>query len=66
MLTPLPEGGTQLEGISWYENDIWPAVYWRWWSDWMVHKIHLRVFEHIKKLAEEEQSAAPSGLPRGR
>ena len=52
-LTPLPQGGTQLEGISWYRNDIWPATYWRWWSDWMVHKIHLRVFEHIKRLAEE-------------
>lgn len=51
-LTPLPHGGTQLEGISWYRNDIWPAIYWRWWSDWMVHKIHLRVFEHIKHLAE--------------
>ncbi len=57
-LTPLPQGGTNLEGISWYRNDIWPASYWRWWSDWMVHKIHLRVFEHIKRLAEE----APTGL----
>jgi hypothetical protein len=52
VLTPLPNGRTLLEGRSWYRNKMWPAAYWRLWSDAIVHNIHVRVFEHIKELAE--------------
>ena len=54
-LTPL-EGGksTLLEGTTWYQHDIWPASYWRVWSDWLIHSIHLRVLEHIRALAEHK------------
>jgi hypothetical protein len=31
---------------------MWPAGYWRRWSDAVVHRIHLRVLRHIKRLAE--------------
>jgi len=41
-------------------NDNRADIYWRWWSDWMVHKIHLRVFEHIKEVAEKELSEISS------
>ena len=51
-LTPLPGGRTRLEGTSVYTNDMWPAGYWQLWSDWIVHRVHRRVFEHIKRLAE--------------
>lgn len=51
-LTPLPGGQTLLEGTTWYEQDIWPAAYWRPWSDYLIHSIHQRVLQHIKAEAE--------------
>jgi len=52
LLTALPDGRTRLEGTTWYRHDIRPAFYWQLWSDHIVHKIHLRVLEHIKDVAE--------------
>ena len=52
-LTPLPGGRTLLEGTTWYENRFWPESYWRQWSDLIVHRIHMRVLRHVKRLAEE-------------
>jgi hypothetical protein len=43
---------TLLEGTSWYQHGLWPAQYWRHWSTAVVHGIHLRVFQEIKRLAE--------------
>ena len=51
-LTALPNGHTLVEGTSWYQHGLWPAVYWRWWSDAIVHRIHLRVLNKIRSLAE--------------
>ena len=53
LLTPLPGGRTLLEGTTWYEHHLWPASYWQFWSDAIIHRIHLRVLNHIKRLAEE-------------
>ena len=53
-LTPLANGHTLLEGTTWYENKIRPDFYWTIWSDYIVHSIHLRVLQHIKKLAEKK------------
>ena len=47
-LTRLPNGHTLLVGTTWYINKIKPAFYWTIWSDYIVHKIHRRVLEHIK------------------
>ncbi len=58
VLIPLPGGPTRLEGISSYRNRIWPMAYWRLWSDAIVHNIHLRVFRHIKGLAEQQEALA--------
>jgi len=52
-LVALSDGRTRLEGTTWYRHDIRPAFYWQWWSDHIVHRIHLRVLEHIKALAEK-------------
>jgi uncharacterized membrane protein YhaH (DUF805 family) len=52
LLTALPGGRTRLEGTTWYHNAIWPAAYWHLWSDYIIHKIHLRVLEHIRAEAE--------------
>lgn len=52
LLTPLPDGGTRLEGTTWYRHGLWPAQYWRLWSDAIIHRIHMRVLEHIREQAE--------------
>jgi len=51
-LTTLPNGHTLLEGTTWYVNKIKPGFYWTIWSDYIVHKIHARVLQHIKEQAE--------------
>ena len=51
-LTPLANGHTLLEGSTWYRHGLWPAEYWRWWSDAIIHRIHWRVLEHVRMLAE--------------
>lgn len=51
-LTALPNGHSLLEGTTWYVNKIKPGLYWTIWSDYIVHKIHNRVLEHIKTQAE--------------
>ena len=52
LLTPLAVGRTQIEGTTWYQHNMWPAGYWRLWSDTIIHRIHLRVLRHIKREAE--------------
>ena len=54
VLVPLPGGRTRLEGTSYYRNEIWPSQYWRLWSDEIIHSVHRRVFEHVKRLAEDK------------
>lgn len=56
-LTSLAPGRTLLVGSTWYSHGLWPAEYWRWWSDAIIHRIHLRVLNHIKALAEREPAA---------
>ena len=51
-LTALPNGRTRLEGTTWYTDAIWPAAYWHLWSDYIIHRIHMRVLEHIKHEVE--------------
>lgn len=60
LLTPLPNGGTHLEGTTWYTHKVWPAPYWQAWSDTILHQIHKRVLKHIKNLAEQDTVAGPS------
>lgn len=65
-LTALPGGRTRLEGTSWYRNEMWPADYWKLWSDWIIHSVHLRVFGHIKRLSEQRSHAKlPAHEPLG-
>lgn len=54
LLTELPDGRTLLEGTTWYENSFWPGAYWHVWSDQIIHRIHLRVLDHIKHLSERD------------
>lgn len=51
-LSPLPGGKTLMQGTTWYTNGMWPTLYWKQWSNWIIQKIHLRVLNHIKIQAE--------------
>jgi uncharacterized membrane protein YhaH (DUF805 family) len=57
LLTVLPKGGTRLEGTTRYRNAMWPAAYWHIWSDYIIHRIHLRVLRHIKEAAEHSRTS---------
>jgi hypothetical protein len=54
LLTPLPNGHTLLEGTTWYQHGLWPETYWTVWSQAIIHRIHMRVLNHIKSLSESE------------
>jgi len=51
-LAPQPDGTTRLVGTTWYSHGLRPEPYWRLWSDLMVHAIHRRVLDHIRREAE--------------
>lgn len=58
-LTALAGGRTLLVGTSWYEHGLWPAEYWRLWTDVVVHHIHQRVLGHIRTLSETPRQQNP-------
>jgi hypothetical protein len=60
LLTRLPNGHTRLEGTTWYSHTMWPEQYWHWWSDYIIHSIHMRVLRHIK--AQVEISPVKAGF----
>ena len=45
---------TKLEGTTFYKVDIQPEFYWKMWSDFIIHRIHERVLNHIKIEREED------------
>lgn len=51
-LVRLPGGRTRLEGSTFYELAMAPQGYWAIWSDLLVHGIHRRVLEQIRKESE--------------
>lgn len=51
-LEKLPGGGTRLIGTTWYRQHLRPHFYWRLWTDQIVHAIHERVLQHIRRLSE--------------
>lgn len=65
-LIALPDGGTRLEGSTWYELRIFPAAYWSLVTDALVRRIHLRVLRHVQQLAERDGGLAPSRDPAAR
>ena len=51
-LIALPDGRTRLEGRTWYTLRMQPQGYWTIVADTIVHQIHVRVLEHIKRETE--------------
>ncbi len=60
-LTPVvqPDGSvfTEIRGTTWYQNQMFPASYWRFWTDYIMHEIHSRVLRHIKSVTVTEGSS---------
>ena len=53
-LTELADGRTKLEGHTWYSVDMYPQLYWKVWTDSIIHAIHYRVLDHIRMTSESE------------
>lgn len=51
-LVALPGGRTRLEGSTWYAIDIHPRPYWDAIAEPLLHRIHSRVLEQVKRQAE--------------
>jgi hypothetical protein len=49
------EDGTLLRGTTWYAQKFEPNLYWNFWSDFMIHRIHMRVLRHIKSETERNR-----------
>ena len=62
-LTALTDGRTSLEATTWYRHGLWPAEYWRWWSDAIIHRIHFHVLAQIKTRAEAERTTLTAAAP---
>ncbi|MGB5943537.1 MAG: hypothetical protein WBG71_11705 [Leeuwenhoekiella sp.] len=52
-LIPISENETLLKGTTFYQLKIGPQVYWKLWSDFIIHRIHKRVLNHIKQESEK-------------
>ncbi len=59
-LEKLADRRTRLEGTTWYQHGLWPASYWRLWSDFLIHRIHLRVLRHIQQQSEQSTESVRS------
>ena len=57
-LEALDGGGTRLRATSWYQHHLWPAQYWRRWSDYVLHQVHLMVLENIRARSSGSDSSA--------
>ena len=44
-LEKIDGGKTRLIGTTWHKHNMWPATYWRTWSDFLIGRIHQRVLE---------------------
>ena len=51
-LIPLANGGTRLEGRTWYSVAVYPQAYWRAVSELLLHRIHRRVLDQVRLEAE--------------
>ncbi|HTO73854.1 MAG TPA: hypothetical protein VMJ30_08540, partial [Gemmatimonadales bacterium] len=59
-LVALPDGRTRLEGSTWYRLRLAPEPYWQVISDALIHRIHLRVLEQIRRETEAGETKPPA------
>lgn len=65
LLTGNADGTTTIRGTTWYRLKTAPFAYWSRWSGPLMHAIHMRVLEHVKRLSERPDLASgpPTRLP---
>jgi hypothetical protein len=51
-LIPVAGNHTRLEGHTWYSVAIYPQGYWRAMSELLLHRIHRRVLDQVKRESE--------------
>ncbi len=51
LLEALPSGGTRLTATTWYQDHLYPAAYWKLWSDHIIHEVHHMVLENVRQRA---------------
>jgi uncharacterized membrane protein YhaH (DUF805 family) len=66
LLIALPGNRTRLEGTTWYRNRFWPQAYWQLWSAAIIHRIHVRVLDHVKRRSEARTGTGSWPSRRGR
>lgn len=54
LIRDLGDGKVELIGTTWYRIAMQPEPYWGWLTDKLIHKIHLRVLNHIKHTVESQ------------
>jgi hypothetical protein len=54
-LEALPNGYSRLVATTWYQDQLYPARYWKLWSDYIIHQVHKMVLENVR-----ERATAPS------
>jgi hypothetical protein len=52
-IVELPNHHTRLIGTSWYQNKMFPVVYWQLWSDAAIKAVQTHVLAHVKVLSEQ-------------
>jgi len=52
LLTELPDGRCELQGTTWVRTFMGPQLYWSTLVEACIHRIHLRVLNHIKDQVE--------------
>lgn len=55
-LNHLDDGRVELVGTTWYRVKMEPEAYWGWIADEIIHRIHLRVLNHIRQTVESSHS----------
>ncbi|HLK19696.1 MAG TPA: hypothetical protein VKT81_12100 [Bryobacteraceae bacterium] len=50
-LERLSNGSTRLYATTWYQHHMWPATYWRTWSDYTIHRVHDMVLANVRDRA---------------
>ncbi|NME68523.1 SRPBCC family protein [Flammeovirga aprica] len=51
-LEAIGKNKTKLSGTTWYTLNIKPVIYWEIWTNYILHRIHERVLNHIKQKTE--------------
>lgn len=51
LIEGLADGRTRLTATTWYQDHLYPAPYWKLWSDYIIHQVHHMVLENVRQRA---------------